>query len=104
MHAEGSSLAERRFDPDAAAMHLDDLLGDRKPEAGPALGLGVGAVDLVELVEHARVLVCRYAGARVGDGDGKVAAHGTGRDADLALIRELDGVADKIEQHLREAL
>ena len=30
-----------------------DLLGDREPEAGTALGLGVGAVHLVELLEDA---------------------------------------------------
>ena len=32
-------------------MHLHDLLGDGEPEAGTALGLGVGAVDLMELLE-----------------------------------------------------
>ena len=49
-------LPSVEFDPDAAAMHLDDLLGDGEPEPGAALGLGVGAVDLMELLEDARLL------------------------------------------------
>ena len=38
-------------------MHLDDLLGDGEPEARTALGLGVGAVDLMELLEDPILLV-----------------------------------------------
>jgi hypothetical protein len=34
-------------------VHLYDLLGDGEAEARTALGFGVGAVDLVELVEDA---------------------------------------------------
>ena len=32
-------------------MHLDDLSGDSETEARAALGLGVRAVDLMELLE-----------------------------------------------------
>ena len=39
------------INPDAAAVHLDDLLSDGKAKASPALGLGVGVVDLMELLE-----------------------------------------------------
>ena len=55
------------LDPDATAVHLDDLLGDGEAEPGSALGLGVGVVHLVELVEHAGQLVLRDARAGVGD-------------------------------------
>ena len=34
-------------------MHLDDLPGDGEPETGAALGLGVRAVNLMELHEDA---------------------------------------------------
>ena len=34
---EGRALPELGLDPDAAAVHLDDALGDREPEAGAAL-------------------------------------------------------------------
>ena len=37
-------------------MHLDDLLGDGKTKAGSAFGLGIGVVDLVELLEYALLL------------------------------------------------
>ena len=45
------------LDPDAAAMRLDDLLGDRKPEAGilpEALVRAVGVEALEDLVERVR--------------------------------------------------
>ena len=40
-----------RLHPDAPAVHFHDLLGDGETEAGAALGLGKGTVDLVELIE-----------------------------------------------------
>jgi hypothetical protein len=40
-------------------MHLHDLLGDGKAEARAAFCLGVGAVDLVKLIEDPILLVER---------------------------------------------
>ena len=40
LHLKGRSFARRRHHPDAAAVHLDDLLGDGEAEARAALGLG----------------------------------------------------------------
>src|SRR5262249_30055270 len=51
-----------RLDPDAAAVHLHNLLGDGETKPGAALGLGVGAVDLVELLENAGLVLLRNAG------------------------------------------
>src|SRR5262245_32637965 len=85
-------------------MHLHDLLGDGEPEARAALGLGKGTVDLVELIEDPTLLVERYARAGVAHGDGKTAIARACGDAHLAGVGELDGVADEVEQHLREAL
>src|SRR5262245_56626595 len=48
---KGCIFAERRLNPNAPTVHLDDLLGDGEPEAGAALGLGKGAVNLMELIE-----------------------------------------------------
>ena len=79
LHLEGRALAQGRLDPDAAAVHLDDLLGDGEPEAGAALGLGVGVVDLVELLEDAGQLICGDARAGVGDADGEVAVRALSR-------------------------
>ena len=97
-------LTQRRFNPDATTVHLDDLLGDGEAEAGPALGLGVGVVDLVELLEDAVQLLRRYPWTRVGHGNGEVAVHGRRGDAHFASVGELDGVADEVEEHLGEAL
>ena len=47
LHLKRRSFARRRHDPDAAPVHLDNLLGDGEPEARAALGLGKGAVDCV---------------------------------------------------------
>ena len=49
-------------------------------------------------------LLFGYSRARVGHADGEVAVHRCRRDAHLAGVGELDGVADEVEQHLREAL
>src|SRR5215510_13072843 len=104
LHLEGRALAERRLHPNAAAMHLHDLLGDGEAEARAALGLGKGTVDLVELLEDPSLLVRRYAGSGVCDGDGEVAIARARGDAHLAGVGELDSVAHEIKQHLSQAL
>src|SRR5215467_15968929 len=85
-------------------MHLDDLLGDGEAQARTALGLGIGAVDLMELRENPILLIKWYTGAGVCHRDGEVAILSTRGDAHLAGISELDGVPYEVEQHLREAL
>src|SRR5262245_27120654 len=85
-------------------MHLHDLFGDGKPEARAALGLGKGAVDLMELIEYARLLLLRDPWPRVRHADGEVTVDRLRRDAYLASVGELDGVADEVEEHLGEAL
>src|SRR5262245_61850871 len=93
-----------RFNPNASPVHLNDLFGDGKTNAGSALGLGTGVVDLVELLEYPGLLLDGYSRTRVAHTDGEVTIHGLGRDTHLTGIGELDGVADEVEQHLGEAL
>src|SRR5262245_49180504 len=104
LHLKRRSFARRRHHPDAAAVHLHDLLGDGEAEARAALGLGKGAVNLVELIEDPTLLVERYAGPGVCYGDGEMAVPRARCNAHLAGVGELDGVANEIEQHLCEAL
>ena len=85
-------------------MHFHDLLGDGQPEAGAAFLLGVGIVDLVELFEDAGELIGWDAGPGVGDRHREVAVLGFCRDAHLAGVGELDGVADQVKQHLGQSL
>src|SRR5262249_48097916 len=104
LHLKRRAFARRRHHPDPTAVHLHDLLGDGEAEARAALGLRKRAVDLVELIEDPTLLFKRYAGASVCPRDGEMAvARGCG-DAHLAGVSEFDRVANKIEQHLREAL
>src|SRR5262249_27357562 len=103
-HLERRTLPYGRFDPDATTMHLDDLLGDGEAQTGAALGLGKGAVDLMELFEDTRLLLGRDTRTRIGHSNIEVPIYGLGRDPHLSGIRELDRVADEVEEHLGEAL
>ena len=47
-------LAGRALGRDAAAVLVDELLGDREPEAGAARVAGAGLVGAVEALEHVR--------------------------------------------------
>ena len=85
-------------------MHLDDLLGDCEPKARAALGLGVGTVDLVELLKDAGLVLFGNAWPSIGHADVEVAVDRLGTHAYLARVGELDGVADEVQQYLREAL
>ena len=104
LHLKRRSFARRRHHPDPAPVHLDDLLGDGKTKARAALGLSVGAVHLMELLEDACLVFFGNARPRVGDADVEAAIDRLGDHAHLAGVRELDGVADEVEQHLGEAL
>jgi len=42
-------------------VHLDDLLGNSEADAGAAFGLGVGTIDLMELLEDAGLVLFRNA-------------------------------------------
>src|SRR5215475_9835844 len=104
LHLKRRAFARDRLDPDAATVHLHNLLGNGEPQPGAALGLGVGAVDLVKLLEDARLVLLRNAGSGVGHTDGEVAIASGSGDAYLPGVRELDGVAHQVEQDLGEAL
>ena len=56
LHLKGRALTQERLNPDAATMHIDDLLGNREPMAGVALGLGIATVDVMEVLKDARLM------------------------------------------------
>src|SRR5215468_5279258 len=99
---ESRALAQFRLHPDAATVHLDYLLGNRKAKPSTALSLGICGVDLMELLENARPLLLRDAGTGVDHAHREASVDGFGDDANLTHIGELDGIADEIEQHLRK--
>ncbi len=81
-------------------MQLDDAPRNRQPQPGAALGLGDRAVGLLEFLEQLGLIGRGNSRAGVMDGDAERAAGGGDPDRHLACVGELDGVADKIEQHL----
>src|SRR5215467_8283710 len=67
-HAEGGAPAGLAFDPDAAAMVIDDHAADGKPEAGALRLGGQGVTDLPEGLEDGLVMLARDPRPVVGDG------------------------------------
>src|SRR5690349_11541674 len=103
-HLKRCAVAEHGLNPDAAAVHLHDLLGDREPEAGPPLGLGTRAVDLVKFFEDALLLLQGNPWSRVAHTDREITMHGRGANPHLTFVGEFDGVSNEVEYDLGEAL
>src|SRR6266498_782545 len=99
---EDRSLARLRFHSDSPSMHLDDALGDRQPETGPAFLARDGAVGLLELLEDLALINRGNTGACVAYRYRERAVGCRCPDRNLALVGELDGVADQVEQDLGE--
>src|SRR6266849_4249419 len=98
------AAADFAFDPDAAAMHFDDVLGDGEAQAGAAELAGARSVDAIEALEDARLVGGGDANAGIGDGEDDFGAAGLGADRDLAAReRVLRGVVEQILQDFREA-
>ena len=85
-------------------MHLHDLLCDGEPKTRTTLGLAIRAIDLMKLVKYARLMFHWDAGAGVDYADIEVAVYRFGCHADLTHIRELDSVANQVQEHLSAAL
>src|SRR5512132_3150157 len=82
-----------------------ELTADRKPQTGTAVAAVEAILKLDEWFEdHVLMLGC-YANTTIGNTDLRFLPPDFGREADGAVIwRELDGVADQVEQQLREFL
>src|SRR5262245_24554157 len=102
LEAEPGSPPGRRLHPDPSTVELDDALLDGEPEPRPAFLPRARAVGLLEFLEDS--LPVRLGDPRSGVGDryDEGVAVAIGGDPHRADIRELDGVADEVQQHLRE--
>ena len=76
-----------RFGADMSAFGLDQLLDDRKADAGPAVGSVTRLLDAIEALEDAIQIVRRDALAAVGDRDQEVRRAPLGADGDDAAGR-----------------
>ena len=93
------------FDPDPAAVLLDDVAGDGQAQAGPAaLAADARPVDLVEPLEDARLGRPRDADAVVRDRHDDVRRHRSHGHRDGAPVgAELDRVVEQVDEDLLEA-
>src|SRR5260370_8037365 len=100
---ERRTMTNRAFDPDLAAMHLNDLLNDREAQAGPGYRLGRAASDPPEALEDMLDLVRGDAQAGVGHADECKPAVRTGRKGHSPAVRRvLDRVVDQVCHDLDE--
>src|SRR5215470_5784771 len=74
-----------------------------RPRPVPPL-VGVRTVDLVELIEDARLMFHGNAGPRIDHANVEMAVDRLGGHAHLTGVGELDGVPHEVEQHLCKAL
>src|SRR5262245_61304104 len=93
LQPERRALTHRRLDPNAPAMHFDNLSRNGKTQARAALGARVRAVDLAEFLEYPLAFFRWDAGAGIADAQLKVAVGCSSCDAHLAGIGKFDGVA-----------
>ncbi len=88
---------------------MDELPADGEAEAGPAVAPGHGGVRLRERLEEPPDVRGTDADARVTDGAAQAHAAGGRRlgghpHLDLAVLGELQGVADQVREHLAETV
>src|SRR5262249_31016349 len=99
---ERRPLARLGFNPDPPTVHLDDALSDRKAQAGPALRARDRTVGLVKFLEDLGLIGCGDTRPCIADGHRECPVRCRWFDRDLALVGELDRVADQVEQDLGE--
>ena len=85
-------------------MHFDDLFRDGEPETGATFFLRAGGtLSLAELFKDLVLIGLGNARPGIGNGNLERAVCCCHLDPNLAGVRELDRVADKVQQHLRNS-
>ena len=107
---ERAAASDFAFDPQPAAHQLDQPQRNRQPEARAAEAARRRAVGLGEGLEDVLLLVGGNADAGIADAEVQERTAGVvgirrGVDAqhDFALVRELDGVAEDVQEHLAQS-
>src|SRR5882724_13049697 len=99
------ALADLAFHPDAAAVGLDEMLGDGEAEARAANFAGTGSVHTIETFENAGLVGLGNADAGVRDGEFDFCGVGRGAEHDLAAGRGiLNRIVEEILQNFGETL
>src|SRR5260221_4806194 len=101
---ESRAAADFAFDPDAAAMHLDDVLGDGETAASAACLAGARGVDAIAALGDGRLVGGGDADAGIGDGEDDFgAAHFRADHDSTPRERVLRGIVEQILQDFGEA-
>src|SRR5262249_11954294 len=101
--AEPAALAQCALDPDASTLQLDQAPGEGQAEASARVAASRRALELLERLEDALLVLRRDARARVRDHDLDGSLQAMGRDVDPSALRsELHGVGEQVVQHLLE--
>ena len=108
LEGEGGAHFRRAVDGDGAAHFLDQALGDDQAEAGAAVLAGYRGVGLGKGLEELRLLFRRHADTGVRDAElqhrlVRAVLQAIDMHGDATLFGELDGIADQVDQHLRQA-
>src|SRR5215813_10864242 len=93
---EGRALPGSGLDPDASAVQGKDSTSDGEAQPRAPLLPRVRAVDLLELVEDAGLVLRRDAWSGVGHRNQEGAVGDLALDAHLARVGELDRIADQV--------
>ena len=100
-HAECGAASHGTVDADLPAVQLDEALGQCKPKPGAFRLPTAVLAELLELLEERRLVLRRYADARVFDRDFHLVGIDLRRHVDSPAVgRELDRVREQVEQDL----
>ena len=103
-HGEGAALARLARDVNGAAQRLCQKLGDGQPEAKTRRAVYRFTAAAAKGLEDALQILWRNAAARIGDAEGGDLRAVGNVQPDLALVRELDGIGQEIDEDLAQAL
>ena len=84
-------------------MHLNDALRYGEPQSCAFLLTGLWILGLLKFLEQLGLVVSRDARASVAHRQLERTVAGAGLDHYLAGVRELDGIANEVEQDLRQS-
>src|SRR6516165_6857519 len=93
LQMKNCTLAQGRLDPDAAAVHLDNLLGDGQAKPSATLCPSARTIHLVEFLEDALLLLEWNARPRVAHRNEKLTIGAARRHAHFTAVCELDRIA-----------
>ena len=100
---KGRAFTQFGLDPNTSAVHLDDTLGDGESEAGAALFARDRIVGLLKLLEYLGLVVDADARPRILNRNRQRTIRCLGTDRHFARVGEFEGVADEVEDDLRQA-